>query len=107
MWVGNLMAALVPVCLAVLLLVLGDLSRRLGKAAGRSPVHRWFWVAAGLVLLSSLTRLASLATPRSDFEAMDQNNAVFVAYALPLLLGVVIGFIAAWRYWGWLIYARR
>ncbi|MCB9438160.1 MAG: hypothetical protein H6673_14380 [Anaerolineales bacterium] len=96
-----LMSAVLPVALMVMMLVLGELSRRLGAVLKKGQSHRWFYIAASLEIISVLVRI--LHIDRMEHETGDTTAAL--AYLIPLTLGIIIGLVITWRYWGWLVYA--
>lgn len=96
-----LMSTVLPVALMVMILVLGELSRRLGSVLKKGRSHRWFYLASSLELISVLVRL--LHIDRMEQETGD--TAAALAYLIPLTLGILIGLVITWRYWGWLVYA--
>ena len=75
------------------LIVMGLLSQRLGAVTKMPPHYRWFYVAAGLLGVSTLIRLFALA---EAYPAMGQ------LYAMTFALGITLAVGVAWRYWGWL-----
>lgn len=90
-----------PIALMIMMLVLGELSRRLGLVLKKGQAHRWFYAAAGLQLISISVRL--LHIDRMETETGDTIAAL--AYIMPLTLGIIMGLVITWRYWGWLVYA--
>jgi hypothetical protein len=99
----SLLALIEPVALATSLIVLGHLSRRLGKYTHDKPVFRWLYAAAGLMFISLLGRLllmlGGMALPVRDL-------AEVLIYALLPALAMTIGLAALWRYWSWLLAER-
>ncbi len=89
-----------PVSIVVALVVLASLSRRLGAVTRRPPLYRWFFVGAALVALSIILRLVRL----DSSGRLDTQAALF--YDVPLVIGLLIAVIVAWRYWGWLLYEQ-
>jgi hypothetical protein len=90
----------------IMLLILGELSRRLGEVLKVHYGHRWFYVSAGLTFLSIMIRLGNLGSHRHGFDTKHDTMLAF-AYIAPLSIGLIIGIVVAWRYWGWLIYASE
>ncbi|NDJ85528.1 MAG: hypothetical protein GYB66_06550 [Chloroflexi bacterium] len=100
-----LLSTVGPIAVMVMLLVLGELSRRLGAVLKTSPAHRWFYLAALLTAISVVVRLLSIGLPARDFNIEDGDTSLSLVYLAPLTIGVVIGLVITWRYWGWLVYA--
>jgi hypothetical protein len=89
-----------PVSIVLALVVLASLSRRLGEVTKRPPIYRWFWVGAALVSLSIVLRLFTL-----DSAGRLSAQAALL-YDVPLVMGLLVSVIVAWRYWGWLLYEQ-
>lgn len=96
-----LISTVVPIAIMVMMLVLGELSRRLGSVLKKGQSHRWFYLAAGLQIISIIVRL--LHIDRMENETGDTVAAL--VYIVPLTLGITLGLVITWRYWGWLVYA--
>lgn len=94
-----------PISIMLMLLVIGELSRRLGEVVKASYMHRWFYLAAALAFVSVFVKLLSGSNPSDDFRI--DNIELAIAYIAPLAASLFIGIVAAWRYWGWLIYASE
>lgn len=94
-----------PISIMIMLVVIGELSRRLGEVVKAPYMHRWFYIAATLAFVSVFVKLLSGSDATDDFKI--ENIEVATAYIAPLALSLFIGVVAAWRYWGWLIYASE
>ncbi|GAB4569771.1 MAG: hypothetical protein Kow0077_02820 [Anaerolineae bacterium] len=93
----TLAGAFGPAGVAVALVVLGLLSQRLGAVTKTPPYYRWFYVAAGLVGVSLISRILSIGAHDVGIE---------MVYTFSFALGVTIGLVVAWRYWNWLFGER-
>lgn len=102
----TLLGTLAPVSIMVMLVVLAELSRRLGEVIKAKHIHRWFFVAAGLIFVSIIVRLLFIGSEPVYFD-IETQASISLLYTGPLALGLFIGVVAAWRYWGWLIYASE
>ncbi len=92
-----------PASLGVALIVLGHLSRRLGKYTHDKPVFRWLYTSASLMFLSLLGRIAlTLADPALPVV----EPARVIIYAGLPALAMTISLWALWRYWSWLLAER-
>jgi hypothetical protein len=89
-----------PVSIVVALVVMASLSRRLGEVTRRPPLYRWFLVGAALVGLSIVLRLS-----RIDSSGRLGEQAALL-YDVPLVVGLLVSVVVAWRYWGWLLYEQ-
>ncbi len=100
-----LASALGPLSVTVVLLVLAELSRRLGAVLKIPPWHRGFYLAASLSTISIVVRLFSLSLSEQEFSTQNGDDMLSLVYTLALASGVCLGLIITWRYWGWLVYA--
>jgi hypothetical protein len=101
----TLLAVMLPLAITIQAIVLASLSQRLGAVTHRAPVYRWFHLAAGFSSTSALIYLWHIA--EGNISDAGGQGIEAISYALPLLISVTISAIVAWRYWGWLIYARE
>ena len=103
MEITTLLGLLGPLSVAVALLVIGALSKRLGAQTHAKRHYLGFFAAAALMLISIGGQLFLLLSnsPRTPTDPL----WVFVADGIPAL-AVTIGVIFAWRYWSWLLAER-
>jgi hypothetical protein len=94
-----------PISIIVTLVILAELSRRLGDVLSISSAYRAYYLAAFCCLVSVAVRLYSLQFSTEDFRDMSGNHLVALLYSVPLAISVGIGVIVTWYYWGWLVYA--
>jgi hypothetical protein len=95
-----LLSLIGPASISLALLVLASLSRRLGEVTKRPPLYRWFLVGAALVGLSIVLRVLTID------PAGRLGSQVALLYDVPLVMGLLVSVIVAWRYWGWLLYEQ-
>lgn len=105
MKVLTLLSALAPIAITLMLIILAELSRRLGAVTKTPPLYRWFFVAALMTFSSSVVRLSSIEFSDKDLKYADDPAIAAYAYTFPLMVGLMLGLWVAWRYWGWLVYA--
>lgn len=102
----NLIGALAPAGIGVALVVLGILSRRLGKATRARPLYAGFYAAAALLFVTAGLHIANAFL---NFANVNEQVAdpfwVVLFNGLPAI-GVTIGLVLAWRYWSWLLAER-
>lgn len=92
---------------ALMLLVMAALSRRLGRVTQAAPYHRGFYVAALLVLAGVVLRVIHRINRVAAVRDLDQNGTIWVLLTNGLpALGLTIGLVIAWRYWSWLLAER-
>jgi hypothetical protein len=99
----DLLGLLEPAALGVSLVILGHLSRRLGKYTHDKPFFRWLYAAAGLMWLSLLGRFG-LIVAGAAFPVREVAEVIIYA-GLPALT-MTISLWALWRYWSWLLAER-
>ena len=87
-----------PVSVIVALVVIAQLSQRLGAVTKRPPIYRWFYVSVGLIAVSVLERVIALFAP----NAFNMD----LLYDIPFATALVIAVVIAWRYWSWLLSER-
>lgn len=100
---GGFFASLGILSIAIALVILGLLSKRLGKVTRAPGYYRVFYVAAGLLLISLFVRLADALNTRVPHA--DDPAAVILYLGLPAF-ALTISLIIAWRYWSWLLAER-
>ncbi|MCA9903583.1 MAG: hypothetical protein KC547_06980 [Anaerolineae bacterium] len=105
----HLLSAAGPLGIAIALLVIGLLSKRMNSMSPVSngkPLYRWYYVAALLAALSAAARILGLLSGDPMIES-DRAELLWVLlyHGLPAL-AVTIGVVAAWRYWSWLLAER-
>ncbi|MFZ4813915.1 MAG: hypothetical protein ACOYL5_05215 [Phototrophicaceae bacterium] len=86
------------IALALSLILLGLLSRRLGHVTQAGPQYIGLFVAGGLVGLSGIVRLVHGMTAVS---IGGHFFWILIYNGLPAL-GFTMGLVFAWRYWSWL-----
>ncbi|MCU0499565.1 MAG: hypothetical protein MUF87_19620 [Anaerolineae bacterium] len=91
----DVLALIAPMSIAFALIILGLLSRKLGRVTHARPYYGAFFVASALIGAAILVRW--LTEPLELW--------MFVYNGL-LALGVTLGVLAAWRYWSWLLAER-
>ena len=101
--VGGLFGLVGVFSIAVALVVLGLLSKRLGQVTRAPRYYRGFYVAAILLIVSFLFRLLNVV--ESHIPAADDPVAVIFYIGLPAF-ALTISLMIAWRYWSWLLAER-
>jgi hypothetical protein len=93
----TLLSAVGPAAVGLALVVAGLLSKRLGMVTKMPPYYRWFFVAAGLLGGSTVTRLLSVG---------GAGEMLALLYIATFALGVTLGLVVVWHYWSWLFGER-
>lgn len=99
----TLLAGLGMGAVALMLVLMGLLSRRLGRVTHAVPHYRLFFIASGLVTVGALARFGAFITQTSHLQT--QVEWVLVYNGLPAL-GLTLAVISAWYYWSWLLAER-
>lgn len=103
---GGLLGLAGPTAIALMMIILGLLSKRLGSVTRIPRYYLGFYIAAGLMGLSILARTLEIGRGY-EVAAQASGDAFHV-----LMFGVVPGIsltlalIIAWRYWSWLLAER-
>jgi hypothetical protein len=105
--VFTLLSTAAPLALIILLWVMAQISRRFGEVTHRPPLYRGFYVAMILMLFPLVVRLLAIGLAEEARDDLGGNSVEALSHDLPLALGITLGVIIAWRYWGWLVYAHE
>ena len=103
---GGLVGVLGPLSIAVLFVILGLLSRRLGRVTRTPPYYLGLHLAAALMGISALARLVNLGRGSAEAVALRQEIVYIIALTGLPALSVTIGVFVIWRYWSWLLAER-
>lgn len=104
-----LLPPLGPVGLIGLLFVLDvyyHLSRRLGEVTRMPPYYRRFLIGSGFVgvaILVQIMRTSAYISRHPEVSLLLSPSFGLLTFHLPLLIGISISVLTAWRYWSWLI----
>ncbi|MCS7179358.1 MAG: hypothetical protein RML46_05940 [Anaerolineae bacterium] len=104
-----LLSPLAPISWISLLFVLNvyyNLSQRLGEVTRMPPYYRRFLIGAGLVsvgVLGQIIRTAAHIACDPGVEVLLSPVFSLVAFYLPLLIGIAVSVLTAWRYWSWVL----
>lgn len=101
--IGGLLTSLGLLSIAIALVVLAQLSKRLGQVTRAPRYYRGLYVSAALLLASLAYRL--LNTFQAHIPLPDEPGAVIVYIGLPAF-ALTLSLIIAWRYWSWLLAER-
>jgi hypothetical protein len=95
-----------PLSMAILLALLGRLSKKLGSVTQSTPYYLLFYVASALILVSMVVKLDHIVNGVTIDLTLDENLRWVLLYNGLPALGVTLGVVAAWRYWSWLLAER-
>ena len=107
---GALLGALGTLSILVVLYILAKLSERFGSVIKMAPLYRYYYLAILFLAIGSITQLFVVrATLTDEYSQVWFTTPwfLFLAYHLPLAVGVTIALVIAWRYWSWLITERN
>ena len=94
------------VSISAALLLMGHLSRRIGRVTGSGPYYLGFYVAAALVMIGAVARSMHIASGSDAIGRLHHYILWVMMYNGAPALGVTLGVIVAWRYWSWLLAER-
>jgi drug/metabolite transporter (DMT)-like permease len=94
---GSLLGLAAPLSMALLLIVFALLSKRLGEITRHPRYYRWYFVGAVVIVMAVLLRI-TLTGWRSA-----ESDQIALLYNLLLVIGLIIGVVTTWQYWGWLL----
>lgn len=103
--ISGIFGALGMTSVSITLAVLGRLSWRLGRVTGAARHYIGFYIAALLVGVGVVVRLA-IATGVVNSIDLQENVLWVLLYNGAPAAGLTIGVIYAWRYWSWLLAER-
>jgi len=104
-WFGLLsLLGLGSVC--VFLVVLAQLSRRLGKVTHAKSFYLGLFVSVGLVFVGIGARIANFTQELAQIEELNNNINWVLLYNGAPALGVTLAIVIVWRYWSWLLAER-
>jgi hypothetical protein len=89
-----------------LLLILAELSKRLGEVTKWPPYYRGLYAGAALVMLALVGRALiwnEAISPGFELAVLRTSTARMILDRLPMAVGVTISAAVAWRYWRWLL----
>mgnify|MGYP003987973887 CR=1 FL=1 len=93
--------------MVVMLILLGLLSKRMGKVTKTPSYYIGFYVGSAFVFIGVVVRIATFADKVSNTASSDNCISLVLLYNGAPALGITIGVIAAWRYWSWLLAERN
>lgn len=88
---------------AMVLLILAELSKRLGQVIRWPPYYRAFYVSSFLIVVSLAGRLVVWDRSLSGYADEMPNWLPLALSNGPLALGMTLSGVAAWYYWRWLL----
>lgn len=107
MMIGAHLVGLVGyVAMGVALIVLAQLSKRLGDVTHARPYYRAYYLAVALIWGGMVIRLLFITRGQSFLDASNiKLGYTLVSDGLPAV-GITIGLIVTWHYWSWLLAER-
>ncbi len=100
---ASLVAGIGMMAIAFLLMVLGLLSRRLGRVTRSKRYYGVFFIATLLLLVGVGGRLWVFIYPD---DTIYHSVLWIIIYNGAPALGLTLGVIVAWHYWSWLLAER-
>jgi len=105
-WLG-LFGVLGMASISLCLMVMGALSRRLGRVTKAKSYFWGFYFSAILVFIGVIARLAHLGEPATRQISLSNDLTWVMLYNGAPSLGITLGLVFAWRYWSWLLAERN
>jgi len=102
----SVLALFGPLSMCVMFIVLGMLSRRLGRVNRTPPYYVGFFVAALLVGVSLIVHISGLGWNAESAARLAQDTTLMLIDTGLMALGATIAAFVAWRYWSWLLAER-
>jgi hypothetical protein len=104
MTILSALALILWVGVIITLIVLAELSQRLGAVTHARPYYRWYYGAAFLLGVAKIIHILNLqpllaASPNVTILGMVLHDGLQA-------LGLTIGLIITWYYWSWLLAER-
>lgn len=93
-------SAIAPLSLALIMIILALLSKKLGDVTQRPAIFRWYFVSTGLILVSTALRV----TDTARLGTLDAEQAL--SYDMLLMMGLLLAVVVTWQYWWWLLGER-
>ena len=103
----TLLGLAAPLTLIMMLWVMAQISRRFGEVTHRPPIYRGFYASIGLLLFPLVVRVVAISMTEADRANLGGNSLGALIHDLPFAAAIIVAILVAWRYWGWLIYARE
>jgi hypothetical protein len=105
-WAG-LFGLIGPISIALALLVMGLLSKRLGSVTRAPRYYYGFYVATLLMGVSILARMLNAGRGPEFVSELNGETAWVLLYNGLPALAITLGLFVAWRYWSWLLAERN
>ena len=102
----SLLGLVGPISVLYLFYILAKLSERLGSVEKMPANYRYYYVALVFLLIGYASYLLLALQPETMADWFDSVWFLLLAYYLPQVIGVTIGLVVTWRYWGCLIIER-
>jgi hypothetical protein len=100
----SVLSLLGPSSISIMLVIMGLLSRKLGRVTSAAPHYIGFFIAAVLVGIGAVARFVALIAGTG--APSDDNILWLTLHSGIPTIGVTLGAIVAWRYWSWLLAER-
>jgi hypothetical protein len=92
--------------MGVALLVLAQISKRLGSVTHARSFYRAYYLAVALIWLGTVIRLLFITRGQAFLQAAELKLVyTLISDGLPAI-GITIALIVTWHYWSWLLAER-
>ena len=104
---SDVLGAVGPLSLCVLFVILGLMSRRLGRVTRTGPYYAGFFGAALLVGVSLIVRLVNMCLGLEQAASFWPPGELVAIYTGLPAIGITVAAFVTWRYWSWLLAERN
>ncbi len=104
--IGEIMNALGMFSIVTVMLLMAELSKKLGRVTRAFPAYKGFYGAAFLVMIGVIARIANVTLTANQLSELHKNFLWVLLYHAVPAFGVTLGVVIAWRYWSWLLAER-
>ncbi len=105
--VGAALGSVGLVSLIVALVILARFGKKLGAVTKMRPYYRGYYVAScliGIALLVRSIRASVCWVPAESIPSLLSSSTFYLLlYHLPVVIGLCLGLLITWHYWGWLL----
>lgn len=104
---ANSLGLIAYLAMGVALLVLAQLSKRLGSVTHARPYYRGYYIAVVLIWVGMFIRLFFITRGQSFLQAANVKLVYTLISDGSPAIGITIALIVTWHYWSWLLAERN
>ena len=103
---SHILGLLGQIAIAFTLVVLAQLSQRLGHFAHARPYYIGHYIAAACIALGVVVRFYFITRETESLRALSNTSLYILGVDGLPAIGVTIGLVVTWYYWSWLLAER-